>query len=116
MPFSDPDSSFRDILDSISMIEEFIHGMDLDTFRFDAKTKAAVERKMQAISEAAIRLKDIAENLCPEVPWRDIRGIGNWLRHQYDFIDVETIWNTIQDDLPSLKKAVERVLARPSRS
>lgn len=84
--------------------------MDLDSFRFDAKTQAAVERKMLIISEAANRLKDEAEMLCPGIPWRDIRGIGNWLRHQYDRVDVETIWNTIQQDLPPLKAAVEMAL------
>jgi uncharacterized protein with HEPN domain len=64
------------------------------------------------ISEAAVRLKDDAELLCPGIPWREIRGSGNWLRHQYDGVDIETIWNTIQDDLPALKAAVEKVLAQ----
>ncbi len=65
---------------------------------------------MLIISEAAVRLKDSGEALCPGVPWREIRGIGNWLRHQYDRVDVETIWNTIQDDLPPLGSAVDRAL------
>ena len=65
---------------------------------------------MLIISEAAIRLKDDAEVLCPGVAWREIRGIGNWLRHQYDDVEVETVWNSIQDDLPPLKAAVEKAL------
>jgi len=84
--------------------------MDLAAYEADAKTQAAVERKMLTISEAAIRLKDEAEVLCPGVPWRDIRGAGNWLRHQYDSVDLETIWNTVQDDLPPLKAAVRTAL------
>lgn len=84
--------------------------MDLDGFRSDSKTQAAVERKMPIISEAAFRLKDEAETLCPGVPWRDVRGIGNWLRHQYDRVDIETVWNTIQEDLLPLKAAVEKAL------
>ncbi|WP_420238749.1 DUF86 domain-containing protein [Telmatobacter bradus] len=98
--------------DSIGLIESFIDGMQLEDFRFDAKTQAAVERKMQIISEAAIRLRDRADELCPGLPWRDIRGMGNWLRHQYDFVDLDTVWNTIQDDLPRLKMAILPVLAR----
>jgi len=35
--------------------------MDLEAFREDLKTIAAVERKLQIISEAAIRLSDQAE-------------------------------------------------------
>ena len=75
--------------------------MDLAAYKQDTRTQAAVERKMLVISEAAIRLGESAEIVCPGVAWRDIRGIGNWLRHQYDRYDrvnVETVWNTIHDD------------------
>jgi uncharacterized protein with HEPN domain len=62
------------------------------------------------ISEAATRLGDEAETLCPGLKWRDIRGIGNWLRHQYDHVDVDSIWRTVIDDLPPLESAVMRTL------
>jgi uncharacterized protein with HEPN domain len=44
------------------------------------------------ISEAAKRLGDDAEVLCPGQRWRDIRGIGNHLRHAYDNLDALLIW------------------------
>jgi uncharacterized protein with HEPN domain len=110
MPFEDAISHFEDILDSIRSIQQFVSGMDREAYCQDEKTQAAVERKLLIVSEAAIRLKDSAEVLCPGIPWRDIRGSGNWLRHQYDSVDVETIWNTIQDGLPPLKSAVEKTL------
>ena len=42
------------------------------------------------------------------------RGIGNWLRHQYDRVDVDAIWRTVVDDLPPLENAVARALKNPS--
>lgn len=114
MPFDDTKSHLADIAACIESIEQFVLGMDIDAYRQDEKTQAAVERKMLIISEAAIRLKDNAESLCPGVPWRDIRGIGNWLRHQYDRVEAEVVWNTVQDDLPALKAAVEKALASPN--
>jgi len=63
------------------------------------------------ISEAAVRLGEDGERLCPGPPWGDIRGIGNWLRHQYDRIELDTVWKTVQDDLPKLKASVQRALA-----
>ena len=110
MPFEESRLPLTDILESIGAIERFVEGMSLDKFMADELTQAAVERKLLIISEAAIRLGDRAATLCPSVPWRDIRGIGNWLRHQYDRIDQEIIWNTIHDDLPPLKVAVEKAL------
>ncbi|MGA2807469.1 MAG: DUF86 domain-containing protein [Terracidiphilus sp.] len=116
MPFEDAKSHLSDILDSIRLIEKFVSGMSFEAYSHDEKTQAAVERKMLIISEAAIRLKDEAEVLCPGIPWRDIRGTGNWLPHQYDGVDAETIWNTIESGLPPLKAAVEKALASPERS
>ena len=95
------------------MIEEFTAGMDFEAFRSNPMAVAAVERKIQIISEAAIRLGDEAEILCPGQPWRDIRGIGNQLRHAYERIDLVTIWSAVTDDLPPLKAAVLRALQSP---
>ena len=112
MPFSGDSLSLTDILDAIVAIEQFTSNMDFDAFRQDPKTIAAVERKLQVISEAAVRLGEQAEALCPGLPWRDVRGIGNWLRHQYDRVDIETIWNTLTTDLPPLKVAVHEAVIR----
>ena len=95
------------------MIGQFTSGMDFEAFRSNPMAVAAVERKLQIISEAAIRLADEAERLCPDLPWRDIRGIGNQLRHAYERIDLATIWNTVVDDLPAVKAAVEDALKPP---
>lgn len=69
MPFREPRLSLRDNSDAIDMIEEFTHGMDFDAFRSDAKTSAAVERKLLVISEAAVRLGDQAPIVGPDVPY-----------------------------------------------
>lgn len=92
------------------MIEQFTARMDFEAFRSNPMAVAAVERKLQIISEAAIRLGDEGERRCPDQPWRDIRGIGNQLRHAYERIDLEIIWNAVKDDLPSLKAAVFRAV------
>jgi uncharacterized protein with HEPN domain len=64
------------------------------------------------ISEAAKRLGPQAEALCPGFPWRDIRGIGNRLRHAYDMLNFAMIWKVYQDDLPPLKAGVSAALGR----
>ena len=114
MPFSDPARTMREMADAVGMIGEFTAGMDFQTFSEDPKTVAAVERKLQVISEAAIRLGTEGEIRCPGPAWRDIRGIGNWLRHQYDRIELPVIWKTIQDDLPPLKEALLNSLMKVS--
>ncbi len=108
LPFEDAGRALRDILEAIGMIERFTSGMDFVVFREDPKTVAAVERKLLVISEAAVRLGRIAEETFPDLPWRNIRGIGNWLRHQYDGVELEVVWKTVVDELPPLKSAILR--------
>lgn len=110
LSFKSPRSHLNDILDAIDMTGQFTAGYDFEAFRTDSKTVAAVERKLLSIAEAAVRLRQDAPQLCPDQPWRNIRGMGNWLRHQYDRVDIEIVWNTVTDDLPALKDSVRRTL------
>jgi uncharacterized protein with HEPN domain len=64
LSFRDCRVHFRDILESIEHIEIFLEGIDFDSYRADEKTKSAVERQMQIITEAAYRLGPEAEVLC----------------------------------------------------
>ena len=113
MPFKDSVLPLKDILESVESIEEFTLGLTFEAFERDLKTIAAVERKLQIVSEAAIRLGSDAELLCPGLQWHNIRGIGNWLRHEYHRVDTATIWNTVSEGLPPLKMAVVNALSRP---
>ncbi len=94
------------IAQAVQAIESFTNGMDFEDFRADPKTVGAVERILLTISEAAKSLGPAAETLCPGQPRNKIRGTGNGLRHQYDRIDLQSIWDTVTDDLPPLKAAV----------
>jgi len=40
------------------------------------------------------------------VRWKDIAGIGNILRHDYQRVDGSIIWKAVKDDVPSLKEAL----------
>ena len=106
-----PEMHLRDMLKAILLIEQFIEGMDFQAYLADLKTQAAVERELQIVTEAAYRLKPEDEHLCPGPDWRKIRGMGNILRHDYDRLEDETIWNTAKVDLPPLKLSVTQALA-----
>ena len=110
MPSKDPIQRFADILENIILIEEFTRGMDLDAYQGDLKTRNATERCMERISEAAKKLGEVAEELCPTVPWSSVRALGNFLRHEYDRVDPGRVWVMIEDDLGPLKTASQRAL------
>jgi uncharacterized protein with HEPN domain len=107
----DPAASLADILDNLERIEGYVTGLDREGFGGDTLRRDVVERCLERICEAAFRLGEKAAELVPSQPWGDIRGMGNRLRHTYDRIDLDVLWNTVRDRLPSLKVDVERALA-----
>jgi uncharacterized protein with HEPN domain len=100
-----------DILDNAARIESYVAGLDREGFHDNGLIRDAVERCLERICEAVSRLGTQADELMPGQPASDIRGMGNRLRHAYDRVDFDLIWDTLQDDLPSLKAAVSRALA-----
>jgi uncharacterized protein with HEPN domain len=116
VPSKDPALRFENILENIALIEQFTAGMDLVAFLDDPKTTNAAERCLERISEASTKLGDVAEGLCPGIPWSSLRAVGNFLRHEYDRIDMSRVWLMIEDDLPRLKGAVQAALTQLRKS
>jgi uncharacterized protein with HEPN domain len=65
LPFKEIRPHLIDIQESIENIKGFLREMDFEAYQADLKTKSAVERQMQIISEAASRLVDESESLAP---------------------------------------------------
>ena len=71
----------RDILDNVRLIQSYLLGMDRAAFDADRRTRDAVERCLERVSEAATQLGDAADDLAPGPPWRAVRARGDVLRH-----------------------------------
>jgi uncharacterized protein with HEPN domain len=112
MPFRDPEQHLRDVLEAIEKINLFIGDMDLSAYEADDKTKATVERKVQVMTEAIIRLDDECPGEFPEIDKKGYLGMGNILRHSYHRVNDEMVWSTVKEDLPALKDSVESILKR----
>lgn len=111
MPFREIRPHLIDIQESIENNKGFLKEMDFEAYHADLKTKSAVERQVQIISEAASRLGNESESLCPEIDWQGLRGMGNVLRHGYHKVEDRIVWDTVKFDLPLLKACVDRVLS-----
>ncbi len=111
MPFRDAQMHLGDILRSIDHIDTFLGEIVVEDYLQDLKTRSAVERQLQIITEAAIPLGDEAEVLFPGLDWRGYRGMGNVLRHEYHRVDNLIVWDTVKLELPILRAAIAKALA-----
>jgi uncharacterized protein with HEPN domain len=110
MPFADPGVRLEHILEAIREIESFAAGRTLEDYLSQAWLRFATQRGIEIVSEASRHLPDELKARHPEIPWRDIAGIGNILRHGYDSLEHAVIWGVVEHDLPPLKAAVEALL------
>jgi uncharacterized protein with HEPN domain len=108
----DPADCLSDIIENVERIEVYLDGLDYQAFERDGRTRDAVERCLERVCEAAHRLGEQAVTLMPEQPWSDIRGMGNRLRHAYDRIDLNVVWNTVRHRLPGLAADARHALAK----
>jgi uncharacterized protein with HEPN domain len=104
--------SLNTIIGNGERIALYTAGLNQEAFGADGRTRDAVERCLERICEAAHRLGSNAETMMPDQPWRDIRGMGNRLRHGYDRISLDIIWNAIRHDVPALLADARQALKR----
>jgi len=103
----------QDIVDNIDAIETYVGRRTFDRFRKDRMRMDAVERCLQRITEAVIRIgPDAMRTVMPDLPVEQVRGLGNVLRHAYDSLADDVIWSTVQNDLPPLRRACEQELSK----
>jgi uncharacterized protein with HEPN domain len=106
-----PAERLRDILEAIAAIERHQDGHKT-AFEADELRQTWFLRHLQIIGEAARALPTEVRILAPELPWAKIIGMRNILVHGYFSIDTEIVWLAVTNDLPVLKPAIVRLLAR----
>ncbi|MGC2108479.1 MAG: HepT-like ribonuclease domain-containing protein [Candidatus Korobacteraceae bacterium] len=110
MPFRDDRAHLQDILESIAHIDAFLGEMAFEVYQNDLKTRSAVERQIQILTEAAKRLGEESGPKYLGQDWRSYCNMGNIIRHAYHRVNDEIVWGMVKKDLPELKASVERAL------
>jgi uncharacterized protein with HEPN domain len=72
--------------------------------------QAAVLRHLQTLGESIKRLSVAARARYPDLAWRGIVTLRNVLVHDYLEVDLGTIWDIVEIDLPVLKNQIRTML------
>ena len=98
------------ILKGIARIEQLTAGKTVEDYLADEGLREMIERNIARISEAARHIPAGIRAKHASIPWRQVVGIGNVVRHDYDEIDDLVMWTTATERLVPLKGAVEVML------
>lgn len=103
-----PARRLLDIIENGQAISQYTKDMDATAFEENALVSDAVERCLERISEAVAKLGDQAAMLLPTQPWHKIRAFGNILRHEYDDIVKDRLWEMFKTTYLPLWKPARR--------
>ncbi len=101
----------EDIIHAIGKIRRYTDGFSCESLAKDDKTLDAVVRNLEVIGEATKQMPGEIRARHPDVEWKKMAGLRDILIHAYFGIDVEIVWDVIQDKLPVLDRQVQVILA-----
>ncbi|MFN3466666.1 MAG: DUF86 domain-containing protein [Candidatus Brocadiales bacterium] len=71
---------------------------------------------MKWIGEAVKRLSDDVQKTHPDIPWSKMAKMRDILIHAYDRVDLNRVWDTVQNDIPVLISVLERIVPPEDRT
>ena|SRR3989338_5684649 len=101
---------FDDILQSINAIGIHTQGLTRGQFDTNITAQDAVIRRIAIIGEAVSKLSEETKASHQNIPWRDIVGMRNILVHKYDGVEMDFVWDVVQERLPELRLVIESML------
>ena len=98
------------IKEHCSSIEEVVSNLTEEEFLKDKVKSNSVCFDILQIGELTKSFTDTFLSKYDGMPWKDIKGMRDWVAHGYHNIEITRIWQTAKKDIPSLCNYCESVL------
>jgi len=98
-----------DILEAARLVLNYIGEKTKKEFLNDLQCQDAVIRRLEIIGEAAGRISEETKRAFSNLPWGEMIGMRNIMIHDYDDVDIVIVWETVQNDIPSLISALKSI-------
>lgn len=102
----------EDIQESSEKVLKFTKGMTYKDFVNDDLHFDAVLRNLEIIGEAVKNISEETRKKYPKVKWRKIAGFRNIVAHEYFGINDETVWDIVENEIPTLLEIIKTILQK----
>ena len=94
---------------AIKKIEEYVAKLTKEKFMENTLVQDGVIRQIEIIGEASKLISNETKKKSPATTWKDITGMRDKLIHAYFGVDLDAVWKTVKEDIPSLKKDIKKL-------
>lgn len=101
------DARLADMFLGCREVQEYLRGVTFEEFLADRQKQRAVCMVLAIIGEAARAVSPQYKAAHPQVPWRDTVTLRNRITHEYFRLDLPTIWEVVQREIPALAASIE---------
>lgn len=91
-------------------LERYHH--DYAAFETDLLFQDACCMCIVQIGELAGQLSKDVKQQSPAIPWRVIKDTRNFYVHAYGAIDLSSVWDTLNKDIPALRDACKELMEK----
>ena len=96
-----------DMLQACREAQELTSSLTWETFEQSKLHQYALVKVIEIIGETARAVSDEAKARHPEIPWPAIIAMRNHLIHRYFRIDLQRVWDVLQNHLAPLAAQLE---------
>jgi uncharacterized protein with HEPN domain len=103
----------RHMLEASERIKRYTHELTKQKFLEDELIQDAVLRNISIFGEAVSNIRREYPEfvvLHSQIPWQLIYGMRNRVIHDYLYVDLESVWQTVKKDIPALEKELIKLL------
>ena len=96
------------VKESIKSIEEYLSELNYnkENFLSNRRMQKLMIYEIIMIGEAATKISIETKNNYPNINWREISDMRNFLIHEYYEVSNNIIWETANKDIPKLKENI----------
>jgi uncharacterized protein with HEPN domain len=106
--------SLIDIERAARRVLRYANGVNRAELENNDEKVSAILYQITIIGEATKRLSLDVRQQHPEISWREIAGMRDVIVHEYDQVDLDVVWDVIQNKLPELLILLQPLL--PSKN
>ena len=102
----------NDVLEAIGRVKKYSSTLSKEDLLNDTRSTDAILRNLEIIGEAVTQLPEFIQDKYRQVPWRDIQDFRIVVAHLYWQINIDRIWDIIENKLDPLKKQISMILRK----